>query len=97
MPAYVIANVEVFDPEAYADYTQSTPASIAAHGGRFLVRGGHAEALEGTLLPRRVLVIEFPDVDAARAWWRSDDYRTQSDVRRTISRGDFILVDGVEG
>ena len=95
MPAYVIANVEVYDPEAYAEYTQTTPASVAAHGGRFLARGGHAEVLEGTLLPRRVVLIEFPDVDAARAWWGSDDYRSRADQRRMASRGDFLIVEGL--
>ena len=69
MAAYVIAEIEITDPEGYKAYTQVVPATIAAYGGRFIVRGGAAEVLEGEWPSLRRVVLEFPSVEAAKAWW----------------------------
>jgi uncharacterized protein (DUF1330 family) len=94
MPAYVIADITVNDPDAYARYRELSTASVARHGGRFLVRGGAHEILEGDWRPSRLVVIEFDDMDAARAWWTSDDYREAAEVRRSASVGSVVLVEG---
>lgn len=94
MAAYVIADVEITDPETYREYTARTPASIAAHGGRFIVRGGPCEVLEGDWEPGRVVVIEFPDRDAALGWYRSEDYQELAKLRWRASSARILVVDG---
>ena len=95
MSAYLIADVQVHDPEVYARYRELSAASVARHGGRWIVRGGAHETVEGDWNPGRLVIIEFDDVDAARAWWNSDDYREAAEVRRSASVGRFVLVEGV--
>ena len=94
MPAYLIADVDVQDPEGYARYRELSSASVARHGGRWVVRGGEHETLEGDWDPGRLVVIEFDDADAARAWWNSEDYREAAAVRQAASVGRFVLVEG---
>ena len=95
MPAYVIADVHITDPDTYKAYTAETPASIASHGGRFLVRGGPCEVLESDWQPGRMVVIEFPSMDAALTWYRSDDYQELAKIRWSASTAQFIVVEGV--
>ena len=71
MPAYVIADIEVIDQGLYEQYRQGVPATIAAHGGRYLARGGETEVLEGSWSPKRCVILEFPDMERFRAWWSS--------------------------
>jgi uncharacterized protein (DUF1330 family) len=97
MAAYVIAEVDVTDPEAYKPYTAAVPATIAQYGGRFLVRGGAAEVLEGEWPPLRRVIIEFPSVEAARAWWDSPEYELPRSMRRAASNGRLILLEGFDG
>jgi len=95
MPAYFIAEVEITDPAAYDRYRPLAAASIARHGGRFIVRGGKVELLEGEPQPERVVVIEFPDADTARRWYNSEEYQTALKIRLAASRGRVFLVEGV--
>ena len=81
MPAYVIADVSVSDPEQYKAYQQLSPGAVAAAGGRFVVRGGRSEVLEGSWQPQRMVVIEFPDYDTARAFYDSPAYRQARQTR----------------
>src|SRR5260370_5249263 len=74
MPAYLIANVNVQDPATFEEYRKQVPATIAKHGGRYLVRGGRVERLEGSWNPTRLVVLEFPSMEQARRWYDSDDY-----------------------
>ncbi|HXC89889.1 MAG TPA: DUF1330 domain-containing protein [Stellaceae bacterium] len=94
MPAYVIADVQVTDPAGYEPYRPLAAASIARFGGRFVVRGGAADLLEGAPAPQRVVVIEFPDADTARRWYYSDEYQQALKIRQANSTGRVILVDG---
>jgi uncharacterized protein (DUF1330 family) len=94
MAAYVIAEVEVTDPDAYKPYAELVPSTIALYGGRFLVRGGTAEVLEGDWPQRRRVIIEFPSMEAARAWWDSPEYAKPKAMRRAASNGRLILLDG---
>jgi len=96
MPAYVIADVEVSDPQQYRQYTALTPAAIAAAGGEFVVRGGRHETLEGGWTPGRVVVIRFPTFEAAKAFYDSPPYREARAKRAgATGRFDMIVVEGV--
>ena len=96
MAAYVIAQVDVNDPERYADYRTMVPASLAAYGGKFIARGGNTEVLEGEKqLPGRLVIIEFESMERAKAWWASDEYREAKALRQAISNGTLFLVDGM--
>ena len=94
MAAYVIASIEVTDPELYAEYRAQVLPTVERHGGRFLVRGGASEVLEGSWQPQRVVVLEFPDLDSARRWYSSDEYRPLIDLRGRASDGHLLLVEG---
>lgn len=95
MTAYVIAMVEVTDPERYRDYMAATPAAVAAAGGRFIVRGGNPEAFEGTLERSRIVVLEFPDRAAARAFYDSPAYQAAREKRLGAAEFTMIVVDGI--
>jgi uncharacterized protein (DUF1330 family) len=94
MPAYVLAHIDVTDPENYEDYIQMSPESIHQYGGRFLVRGPQAEVLEGTWVPNRLVLLEFPSVEQARRWWESPEYAPAKAKRQATSRGDLVLLPG---
>lgn len=96
MPAYVIADVQVTDPAAYELYRPLAAASIARFGGRFIVRGGKVELLEGAAEPQRMVVIEFADAEAARRWYRSEEYQKALKIRQSAStQARLILVEGM--
>jgi uncharacterized protein (DUF1330 family) len=94
MPAYVIADITVRDPDRYAEYRAQVPATVARHGGRFIVRGGAHERLEGDWQPGRLVVIEFPDMAAAKAWYASQEYGPLIRLRQGASTGTVLLVEG---
>jgi uncharacterized protein (DUF1330 family) len=95
VPAYVIASVrEAHDPEALAEYRARNTEAVVAHGGRFLARGGATEVLEGDWDPLRVVVMEFDDMETARAWYGSDAYQAAIPIRQGASVTDIILVEG---
>jgi uncharacterized protein (DUF1330 family) len=96
MPAYVIASVTAArDQDKLAEYRERNTDVVAAHGGRFVARGGRQEILEGEYAPVRVVIIEFPDLDAARGWYESADYAPLRELRRSASDTDILVVDGV--
>lgn len=95
MAAYVIAQIEVVDPAQFEAYRQQVPATIAAYGGRYLVRGGESETLEGTWNPKRVVVLEFPDRATAKTWWSSQVYSPIKAIRLAAARTELIAIDGV--
>jgi uncharacterized protein (DUF1330 family) len=91
--AYVIVEVDVQDPTAYQDYVPQATESVARHGGRFIVRGGKSETIEGEW-SGRVVVLEFESLDAAKSWYYSDDYQAAAKLRHAASRGRMIMVEG---
>jgi uncharacterized protein (DUF1330 family) len=95
MPAYVLAHVDVKDPVRYEDYKKMVPASIQKFGGRFIARGGSVEVLEGSWHPKRLVLVEFPSLDAARQWYASEDYAAAKALRQATSTGDLVVIDGV--
>ena len=94
MSAYVIGEIEVTDPPLYDDYRKQVLATIEKYGGRFAVRGGAVEPLEGGWNPKRVVVVQFPDLDSARKWYRSPEYAPLIKLRQKASRGKLVLVEG---
>ncbi len=94
MAAYVIIQVNVTDAEKYEDYKKLTPASVEKYGGRFLVRGGTQEDLEGALDYSRIVLLEFPDVARAKQWYDSPEYQEAKAVRVGASTGIFTVVEG---
>ena len=97
MPAYLIARIRITDPVRYQEYTKLTPAAIAKHGGRFIVRGGALTVLEGPPESDRVVVIEFPSLEHARTFWSSPEYGEAKAKRAGAATGQFLLVDGHHG
>jgi uncharacterized protein (DUF1330 family) len=95
MPAYIIVNVLIHDKEEYKEYVKLTPASIAAYGGKFIVRGGATEILEGNPTIGRVVVLEFPTAERAKEWWNSEEYSAAKAIRQRVASTDMILVEGV--
>jgi uncharacterized protein (DUF1330 family) len=95
MAGYVVALDEVTDPEAFARYRQIVPAIIEQFGGRFLVRGGKPEALEGNWEPSRLIIIEFPSVERAKAWWASEEYAEAKLLRQGAANTTLTIVEGV--
>ena len=96
MPAYVITHIRVRDAARYEEYKRLAQASILAHGGRYVARGGQVEILEGPWNPERLMLLEFASMDAARRWWNSDDYRAAAAVRRAVSDGELVLLEGLD-
>ena len=95
MAAYFIVDVDVKNPQAYEAYKQAAAASIAQYGGRYLVRGGKHEVLEGDWRPTRLVVLEFPSVDAATRWYTSPEYADVKPIRLEHAVSDIVLVDGI--
>ena len=95
MPAYVIVDLEVTDPVGIEEYRKQVPATIAKYGGRYLVRGGKHETLEGDWHPRRVILLEFPSVEQAKRWYDCEEYRGPKALRFKTARTNLILVEGV--
>jgi uncharacterized protein (DUF1330 family) len=94
MPAYVVVEVEVEDPARYETYKRMVPPTLAAYGGRFLVRGGDVETLEGDWSPKRIVIAEFPSVEKAKAWWSSTEYAEAKALRQATAKTQMIVVEG---
>ncbi len=95
MPAYLIADIEVTDPVGYEEYKKRVPAIIAAHGGRYLARGGANEVLEGTWRPRRSAIIEFPSVASMKAFWESPEYQPLREIRERSAKSNLVVIEGL--
>jgi uncharacterized protein (DUF1330 family) len=95
MPAYVIVDADVHDPEQFERYKAASPGAIAAGGGRFVARGGELAFLEGDWSPTRIVVLEFPDLDAAKRWYDSPEYQEAKKLRDGAANLRMIAVEGV--
>ena len=94
MAAYLIVDVEVRDPALYEEYRKRVPETVARYGGRFLVRGGAFETLEGSWQPTRLVILEFPSMEQARRWYASEEYREPKAIRLKASSANLVLVEG---
>ncbi len=96
MSAYIIAEVKVHDAELYETYRSQVQPTLEKYGGRFLVRGGRTELLEGDWNPPRLVVLEFPSADDARAWWSSSEYAEPKSLRQRSAVTQMILAEGID-
>ncbi len=95
MAAYAVVEVEVHDPDAYVEYRGLSGASVDQYGGRFIVRGGAVEGVEGGWQPERFVIIEFPSMEAARTWYDSPEYVKARAIRHRNATSKMLFVDGV--
>jgi uncharacterized protein (DUF1330 family) len=96
MSAYIVADIHITDPAAYRAHVPVALATIARFGGRVIAGGGRLELFDGGPLPERIVIIEFPDSETARRWYKSDEYQAAVKVRLAASHGRLFLIDGVE-
>jgi uncharacterized protein (DUF1330 family) len=94
MPAYVIVETDIQDPEQYRRYQAAVPASLTAHGGRFIARGGELAVLEGDWQPERLVALEFDDLEAARRWYHSPEYAEARRLREGAAEIRMVAVEG---
>ena len=94
MAAYVIGGIQINDPVRYEKYKELAAPTVLAYGGRYVVRGGAVEQLEGDWTPGRVVVLEFPTVERAKEWWGSPEYRPAKELRHATATTEMILVEG---
>jgi uncharacterized protein (DUF1330 family) len=97
MPAYILVEVDVHNPEEYEDYKKLTTDTLLPYQGKFIVRGGKAESLEGSWEPKRIVVLEFPTKELAKQWWSSPEYTPAKEIRQRTASTRMILVEGFEG
>ncbi len=95
MPAYVIAEIEIHDPDQYKRYTDTVGDVIAQHGGRFVARGGELAVLEGDWQPKRLVVLEFEDLETAKRWYESPEYQEVKRFRDGAATLRIVAVEGV--
>jgi uncharacterized protein (DUF1330 family) len=96
MAAYFIVDIEIKDADGMQEYRDAVPATIQKYGGRYLVRAGKWEALEGSWRPKRVVVLEFPSVEQAKRWYDSEEYRRLKTQRQAASSSNVVLVEGLQ-
>lgn len=95
MAAYLVAELEVTDPTVFEEYRKRVAATIAAHGGRYIVRGGALEALEGGWNPKRMVILEFPSLAQAKTWYASPEYQELLKLRQRSSKSKVVMIEGV--
>jgi len=95
MPAYLIVETDITDPEQYEQYKAAASAAIDAHGGRYVVRGGELATLEGAWQPKRVVVVEFPDLEAAKRFYDSPEYQAARKLREGAATLNMVAVEGI--
>jgi len=96
MPAYVIVETDITDPEQYERYKAASPGAVAAAGGRFVARGGELAVLEGDWQPSRLVVLEFEDLAAAKRWYHSERYQEAKQLREGAAHMRMVAVQGVD-
>ena len=95
MPAYVVIDISVHDPATYETYKTLAPPSIAQYGGQYIARGGKTQVLEGDWNPTRLVILEFPSPEAARAWWESPEYAGAKALRNSAAHSKMVLLEGL--
>jgi uncharacterized protein (DUF1330 family) len=94
MAAYVIATLEITDPQGFEEYRNMVPPTIEQYGGKYIVRGGKMEKLEGDWEPKRLVIIEFDSLEQAKQWWACEEYRDAKALRQRTAKTDLIIVEG---
>lgn len=97
MAGYIVVNLDVHDPELFEKYRAQAPAIIAAHGGRYIIRGARPDHVEGKLPLKRLVVLEFPSVEAARGFYDSPEYQPVKKLRTDSAKSDIAIIEGYSG
>jgi uncharacterized protein (DUF1330 family) len=95
MSAYVIVEIEVTDPAGYEEYKKLAPAAVALYGGKYIARGGKNETLEGVWQPNRLVILEFPSMEQAKAWVNSPEYAPARAMRHKYAKSKMVVVEGI--
>ncbi|MBC8008365.1 MAG: DUF1330 domain-containing protein [Prolixibacteraceae bacterium] len=95
MSAYVIVDIDIHDPAVYDEYRKVVGPTLTQYGGKFVVRGGKIDILEGKWNPKRIVILEFENAARARQWYDSEEYRAPKQIRMKASKGNLVLVEGV--
>jgi len=95
MPAYVLVDIEVIDPNLYEEYKKLAPSTVTQYGGKYVARGGKTETLEGDWTPKRLVILEFPNSEQAKAWLNSPEYREARKMRHASAKSHMIVIEGV--
>ena len=95
MSAYVIVDIDVTDPEGYKEYARLAPATVTLYGGRYLARGGSNETLEGDWHAKRLVILEFENVDKAKAWVNSAEYAPARKLRHQYAKSNMVVIEGI--
>lgn len=95
MTAYVIVDIEVTDPQGYEEYKALAPAAVALYDGKYIARGGKTEALEGDWQPKRLVILEFPSVERAKAWLYSSEYAPARAMRHKYAQTRMVVIEGL--
>ena len=96
MTAYIVLNIEITDPAGYADYKELAQVTVLQYGGKYLARGGKAENIEGAWQPKRMVILEFPSMDQAKAWINSPEYAPARSLRHQYAISEGVLIEGLE-
>jgi uncharacterized protein (DUF1330 family) len=96
MSAYVIVEIEVTDPVGYEEYKKQAGATVHKYGGKYIVRGGQAEVLEGGWKPKRIVILEFPTMDRAKEWLNSEEYREPRKKRHATAKTNMLVIEGFD-
>ena len=95
MPAFIIVQVDVTDPEAFATYRDQVPPTLEPFGGEYMVRGGEQDVLEGDWATARTVVLKFPSVERAKAWHASDIYEGPKALRQSAAKTNMLVIEGL--
>ena len=96
MPAYVIVEIDIQDPVGYEEYKKQAGATVLKYGGKYIVRGGKAEVLEGDWQPKRIVILEFASTDQAKKWLNCEEYREPRKLRHKTAKTNMIVVEGLD-
>jgi uncharacterized protein (DUF1330 family) len=95
VPAYIIVETDIHDPEQYELYKQASPSAVATGGGRFIARGGELAVLEGDWRPKRLVLLEFPDLESAKQFYGSPEYQEAKRLREGAAGFNMVAVEGL--
>ena len=95
MSAYVIVEIDILGPAGYEEYKKLAGATVEKYGGKYIVRGGRTEVLEGDWNPKRIVVLEFESMQHAKDWLNCEEYREPRKMRHRTARTKMIVVEGV--
>jgi uncharacterized protein (DUF1330 family) len=96
MSAYVIVEIDITDPIGYEDYKKQASATVHQYGGKYMVRGGKSEVLEGNWNPKRIVVLEFDSMQRAKEWLNCEEYREPRKLRHQTAKTNMILLEGFD-